>query len=756
MRTSKRSIQLQDADPVFIARYRRNHKMQSCEPCRKSKVACDHRNPCGRCIRRRRVEECYYHPNPLSRDRQDTITTTTIVPSVLTAPHPSSAVPCSSIEQAGGYDEINALTTPPWSNSRPSYALPPRAGSAPPFFDPSDTWVGNHGFLGSTSHASIMTEDLTQLGITSTDLQQVPTVHVQKNPISREKLARGCRALSFLQNRAMIDRGIALFFQSVECVHIHCGEFIVRHWLSQLWLAHGETLSTQNPEGIRQLCHMLCENTATPQVFDGSTTARQWTYSATGRHIRWGVIAMIANYVGTYALVTNSSDPFFQEFNVDRNSLLSQMSEVSDICINICRGCNAVDDAFIWALFENYNITKYTKGEASYATYRISAEVSSALVAMGLHQEIKADNRVPFFLAELRKRVRALVYTEEISIATFLGRPPRLSHRYINLDLPLDLTDGQLFSDNPQELAAAIARLDQQGYNRDGELHHATWIRSSIGFVARKEDILELSLGNFTPDEVRRYAAIIQEKTGKHWATLPQFMLHLKDGTFGLERHQKLEATELYFQNVFRQGHLANSLLLHRVLMRKAGAGPSGLIKTAQTILSDVLRLYRRVEMSAATSFIYFLAVHGLRSAVILAIELLKQEQPHVSSYSVESLLPRSRTIQDLVVFVSKLSDLDPDPMFGDRELCEKGWKFLSRVLDKLLSRPDTKIADRPVQQLDANTLAFSNNMMHNSYVSDGYLTTVDFSIETSEPVSGADHEFRLWLENIDSQDWTL
>ncbi|KAL4968441.1 fungal specific transcription factor domain-containing protein [Aspergillus stella-maris] len=601
-----------------------------------------------------------------------------------------------------------------------------------------------------------MREDLTQLGITSPGLQQAPAVHFQKNPISRERLASGCRALSFLQNRAMIDRGIDLFFQSIECVHIHCGEFIVRQWLSQLWFVHGDTLSTQTPEQVRQLCYTISENTAIPQVFDGSTTARQWVYSATGKHIRWGVIAMIANYVGTYALVTASSDPFFQEFNVDRTSLLSQMTEVSDICLEICRECSALDDTFIWALFENYNITKYTKGEASYATYRISAEVSSALVAMGLHQEIKANSRVPFFLAELRKRVRALVYMEEISIATFLGRPPRLSHRYINLDLPLDLTDEQLFSDNPQWLAAAIARLDQQGYNQDGKIHHVTWIRSSLGFVERKEDILELSLRNFTPDEVRRNAAMIRQKTDKHWATLPQYMLNLRDGTFGLERQQRLDVNELHFQNVFRQGHLANTLLLHRVLMRKAGTGPSGLIKTAQTILGDVLRLYRRVEMSAATSFIYFLAVHGLRSAVILVIELLKQEQVPASTYPVESLLPRSRTIQDICIFVSKLSDLDSDPMFGDRELCEKGRKFLSRVLDKLLDRPSTTITERPLPHLDANAYAFSNDTVHNAYVSEGYSMTGDFGLEMSGPVAGADHEFRLWLENIEGRDWIL
>lgn len=49
-------------------KYRRNGKLQSCEPCRKSKLRCDHVVPaCGRCIKRGRTDSCFYHPNPLTQ-----------------------------------------------------------------------------------------------------------------------------------------------------------------------------------------------------------------------------------------------------------------------------------------------------------------------------------------------------------------------------------------------------------------------------------------------------------------------------------------------------------------------------------------------------------------------------------------------------------------------------------------------------------------------------------------------------------------
>lgn len=625
-----------------------------------------------------------------------------------------------------------------------------RGSSAPPFTNHSETSSRRHGFLGFTSHLSAVKEDLESLGVNLAGLDQA--VSVQEKPIQNDKVARGCQILFFFQNMAMIARGMDLFFKSSECMNILCGELIVRHWLSQLWHVHGVTLSSQDPTRIRQLCQSLFENTATPLVFDGSTTATQWAEAATGQHIRWGVIGMIATYVGAYAMITPSSNAFFQEFDVERKSLLEQVTEISEACLDFCRQCGTLDDFFICALFEHYDFTKYTKGESSYGTYCLGAELNSALIAMGLHQEIKPDSSVPFFLAELRKRLRALVYMAEISIATFLGRPPRLSYRYINLDPPLDLTNSQLFSEDPQELESAIAQLDEQGFNRDGEMRDTSWIRSSIKFATMREEILELSLGNYTPDEVRQRAELIQQKSEDHWANLPPMMSSLRSNPLELETKTVYESQ---VRNVFRQGPQANSLLLHLVLMRKAGTGPAGLIHTAQMILSDVMRVYKRVEMAAATSLIYYLAVCGLRSAVVLAIELLRQERLPV--YPNDPLLPRSRTIQDLAIFTAKLADLDPE--FGNRDLCEKGRKVISRVLDTILSPPGA--VDRPIQVSSMQT----EQPGANSFTIDAFqstnmperLTMRDhFDYDMSAPIAGPDHAFGLWLESIDGQDWSV
>ena len=189
--------------------------------------------------------------------------------------------------------------------------------------------------------------------------------------------------------------------------------------------------------------------------------------------------------------------------------------------------------------------------------------------------------------------------------------------------------------------------------------------------------------------------------------------------------------------------------------MRKAGTGPAGLIQTAQTILSDVMRVYKRVEMAAATSFIYFLAVCGLRSAVVLAIELLRQERLPV--YPNDPLLPRSRTIQDLAIFTAKLGDLDPG--FGDQDLCEMGRKVISRVLDTILSPPgavDRRVQLSSMQTEQPGEIACPTDGFQNANTPEGLIMTDHFDYDMSAPIAGPDHAFRLWLESIDGQDWIV
>jgi hypothetical protein len=145
-------------------------------------------------------------------------------------------------------------------------------------------------------------------------------------------------------------------------------------------------------------------------------------------------------------------------------------------------------------MYENTFLLNRIRGKSSYIVWQRTGELSNALIAMGLHQEIKEDEHTPFFLTQFRKKQFVFAFTADKGICTFLGRPPRLQQRYCMLQLPLDLTDTQIMSEG-EVLEAAIAALDEEGWNASGKVHMCTAARVYIQHARIREEVLELSLG---------------------------------------------------------------------------------------------------------------------------------------------------------------------------------------------------------------------------------------------------------------------
>jgi hypothetical protein len=210
-------------------------------------------------------------------------------------------------------------------------------------------------------------------------------------------------------------------------------------------------------------------------------------------------------------------------------------------------------------------------------------------------------------------------------------------------------------------------------------------------FAPRREDVLDLSLGSYSKDEIVQRAAKIHELSEKEWANLPQFLSDC--------RHQpsvsKYSPIDTLYRNVIRQGYLANELLLQRVLVRKTGAGTGRLIEIARAIFKDIILITTRHDMAKdfQTDLTYLLAAHGLRSAAIIAVELLRQEQQPVYNEQ----LPRSETIQDLSIFAARLGSVEASD--GTYAICDQGRKVITRILDKILAPPQQNITPMDFQQ---------------------------------------------------------
>ncbi|CAN8101907.1 unnamed protein product [Discula destructiva] len=801
--------------PSVTEKYRRNGKLQSCEPCRKSKLRCDHVVPaCGRCVKRGRTSACFYHPNPLTQQpRQpppNSLPTPTSSASQQSSPQQSlhqsvelyvgseSTAPVSSAVGVNS-DALNLpfnFNSPPTSDVNHAQCQSfHRAASAPPLdCAPKPDVRRNTGFQGPTSHFSILEETL---GVLEPEPGDLDAMDQQQNIIiTNSRITQGCQILAFFAKQRMIERFISKYHEICDDDHGVMLAFVMKTWLQQLYHCHSSTLTSTtkqdsrgmmltnpDPARIRKLSERIWQNTLTPVEFDGTTSLREWSRLGSGDGLRWEVLGLIASSIGLVVMELPTSDPIFEETKVSRSCVLGRMQEIAEKCLIFCRHCEVLDDPFIWLLLQYSCFIQVVKGDRHYASYRASGEACSAVIAMGLHQANRPTEKVPFFLAELRKRAFLGAYYGEISLATCLGRPPRLSYRYCTIDPPLDLTQDQLVLTG-DKLEAALAALDEDGYNRSGTFQSNTFVRAWANFVLRREDVVDLALGSYSCEEVITRAKIIQEKTQRHIASLPVWLQRLYTEPLEFIERQNLKTLQLVRVGALRTGSQAIEILLQRVLIRKTGASSERLILATRKVFRDVLQVTSRHDFATLLQASYnaYLYGHGLRSAAIIAVELLKQEMLPV--YPENPLLPRSQTIQDLSIFAARLAAVDPSDLSSN--LCEQGHRVISKILDRILSpggaRQDVdksgshEIAQpRPMSSMNRqmprlltdqmscdvpmNSIGPPSNSMGMGLSDVPACGMMDIGIGIEAPVDlGQDIDFVRWLDGMDwgMDNWSL
>ena len=90
-------------------------------------------------------------------------------------------------------------------------------------------------------------------------------------------------------------------------------------------------------------------------------------------------------------------------------------------------------------------------------------DLSTDILAMGIHRESRHFEEVPFFLQECRRRVFASSYKTDKILCTYFGRPPRLAKQYTDMRPPLDISDHCLMLEGPA-LDIEVSSLDADGW----------------------------------------------------------------------------------------------------------------------------------------------------------------------------------------------------------------------------------------------------------------------------------------------------
>ena len=250
----------------------------------------------------------------------------------------------------------------------------------------------------------------------------------------------------------------------------------------------------------RALLHaseMLFKNSSKPLKMPPNMAFQQYHILFTGENLRWEAIGMLFAAVGLSAstmLAADTTLDMTKTASVNQKSLASRMLEASDVCIAFCEQTGHLNDPQMWLIYENFLLMSQVVGDSSYRVWRRLGDLSTTVFALGLHQEIKTSPEVPFWLTEIRKRCFAIIYGVDKLMATFVGRPPRISRRYCSIQLPLDI-EIAYFALSNEDLNLKLNQLDHDGWNHDGTLRRSAYLRTFLVTSRIREDILEISLG---------------------------------------------------------------------------------------------------------------------------------------------------------------------------------------------------------------------------------------------------------------------
>ena len=286
---------------------RRNGKKASCEPCRKSKLACDHMRPiCGRCQRRRAPDRCIYHPAPMTNSHPEL---TTVTREAQSAPSDYDNHQERSRSIIGKQLE-EPMTLPSPRNSDIPSPTP--------------------GFLGPTSFSAVFTEGQSEFHLEDPPNNRTYNIRGSGQSITPQldspKVKEGAEVLSLLAGVSEYTPAILEFYQSQPLDVL--APYIL-DCISMLSLKH-ET-DVEHQIDLVTLSYKTFQETSTPSPFNLSTKLQDLPAIYVAGDLCWEIVGLMlaAAGLGAVSMVTDEHVP-----GKDWRSRARRMLHASDRCIS--------------------------------------------------------------------------------------------------------------------------------------------------------------------------------------------------------------------------------------------------------------------------------------------------------------------------------------------------------------------------------------------------------------------------------------
>ncbi|KAM0452570.1 hypothetical protein ACHAPV_009466 [Trichoderma viride] len=420
--------------------------------------------------------------------------------------------------------------------------------------------------------------------------------------------------------------------------------------------------------------------------------------------IRWETVGIYFALIGmVLASAKNFSTSFSgrQRFG-DRKATSSDAFDACLRCEALCNRVGQMNDLSVWLAVLATTLSTWCFGDDSCQAWRLMGNLSSAIFALNYHKGFQDDINTPTYLVELRKRAIALSHELDKSLATFVGRPPRLNRNYCTIELPLDLSDSAIVG--------------------SAELLHLQ--------ISRLDEVLELSLGTMTQDLVHEAQEILT-RSSSIWETMPHFMQY-EPSLWG-----RMAPSTIIMLLSLKLEYLYSRFLLYKMLVNQSSGYRQALIQTSHETLGLVLSVMKKRDLigSHRIDLEWTIVFYAMPCASVLILELfrlasLPKPQPSVASN-------RSTIIQDISVLIS-CCDWLTESGKGNYELCKQAQLIFSKALDQILNHemPLTRsLPDSPtVDMYDAQSAEPPEAQNPETITQDlqwaAWLDTVDFQGE--------------------------
>ncbi|KAL4812584.1 hypothetical protein BDW67DRAFT_193577 [Aspergillus spinulosporus] len=614
-------------------------RLAACEPCRKSKLACDHSRPvCTRCRNSNRTGLCVYRTAPFKRRRTGTT---------------PAQDPSRSIRTIGDTESII-----------PAFA-PTRTPNRYP----------NPGYTGSSSHVAIF--------------NHIPAKENNPNSVLNGEATLPCTQP---QDDLLTQRGADRLKQLFSTFSLRYMEDLV-----QSWLARGANLTLTG--GIVQHClkgidlpistststnewHLLnakylSANSSQPLETSRTMSFPEFCVQFTDQNIRWEALGIFLSAVTRAAMDTS----FFQSLYTSeeqRYTLQRLCTRVADSALEIALSLDCLNDLQLFLQYENWIVHTNIYGDHSYHSWRRLGDLIASIYALGYHEKLDNYPNCPQFLTELRKAVFARVYSGDKNVAIFLGRPPRMDKRFCHFQVPSSTTAEDIWllsSASPGDVE------DIAEWRPDTRASFMAESRWTAMCAYLKEDILCLQREKkCDATDFQRRIAEIRATAEKQFDLLPT---HLK-----LEcslRKCTNDSFKRDFLAAVRLNHLHVMFMLSLLQLHTPAEPDTPTVEIAEEIISLIvdLILLRDQIVNSGTSLVWKITYYALPAAGILLLALLNQRTSPTAPR-----LVGPRVLQHLTILAAELqagSIIQP---------CQPNFELISKAMQTIQSFLDSVAAD--------------------------------------------------------------